>query len=66
VIILKEKMKGENVSQAHTLQAYDMKGNWIAKSPRYEPIIAAVFNLFPKYENYEAVRKTINETTPIN
>lgn len=40
---------------------YEKKGKWLTKSPDWEPIISAVFNLFLENENDEAVRENVNE-----
>ena len=41
---------------------FEKKEKWITKSPGWEPVINAVFNLFLENKNDEAVRENVNET----
>ena len=41
---------------------FEKKEKWITKSPDWEPVINALFNLFLENKNDKAVRENINET----
>ena len=41
---------------------FEKKEKWITKSPGWEPVIDALFNLFLENKNYEVVRENVNET----